>query len=312
MKCSLGRITVSALLIAAPLSGASAADMPLKAPPPPPAPVYSWTGFYAGVNAGYGWGSSDAHPAGTNTSPCIPFPFGFCGTPIQPIIVSGGVASALAIPPVLSPNARGGLLGGTIGYNQQFGRWVAGLEADLAWTRIVGSDTRGGGAGWVAPLSFNSTATASNQLRDFGTLRARLGFTPVAPLLIYATGGLAYGRVSSNVQVGEAIVPTGNCIALFGTCNGTPAIGGSSSTRTGWTVGGGAEYLFAGQWSLKAEYLYYDLGSTSYGLTPITNLGLPGSPFITAAVTSSSSDFRGSVVRVGLNYKFGYSPVVTK
>jgi outer membrane immunogenic protein len=70
----------------------------------------------------------------------------------------------------------------------------------------------------------------------------------------------------------------------------------------GWTVGGGAEWMFAPHWSLKGEYLYYDLGSVIYGSTITANTG--PLPFWTAAFTSTAANFRGSIARAGLNYKF--------
>jgi outer membrane immunogenic protein len=90
-----------------------------------------------------------------------------------------------------------------------------------------------------------------------------------------------------------------------------PATGSVSTTRTGWTVGGGFEYLFDRQWTVKAEYIYFDLGSISYGLSPLVST-VGGVPWTTVGVAASTTDFRGSIVRVGLNYKLDYIPVVVK
>jgi outer membrane immunogenic protein len=280
------------------------------------APIATWTGFYVGVDAGYGWGRSDVNPAGANVF-CNPLLGGCPGAFTPGQVLAWDVISAQAVPAALGPHSRGGLLGGTVGYNVQFGSWVAGVETDLAWTNIVGSAAQATGPIVVNPgiplgpatVAVAAFATVNNRLGDFGTLRGRLGFTPVAPLLIYGTGGFAYGRVTSDLVVGEAF--TGPCGVPIG-CPVTPAIASSSSTRTGWTVGGGAEYMFAGQWSVKAEYLYYDLGSKGYGVTGLNSLGncavAPAAapcPFTSVNVTATSSDFRGSIVRLGLNYKFG-------
>jgi outer membrane immunogenic protein len=318
-KLVFGSVALVALGAA---GSALAADMRVKAPPP--APVAAWTGVYVGVNGGYGWARSDTTLAGTNAF-CNPI-LGGCGANfVAGQVLAADVLSAQAVPGVLNPHARGGLVGGTFGFNQQFGYWVAGVETDLAWASIRGSDFRGSGPVVLNPLapagtaltSFNGSATASTRLSDFGTLRGRLGFTPVAPLLVYATGGLAYGRVTSDAAVTEVTVgPCGLNLAAgaVGGCPFTPAAFNSSSTRAGWTVGGGAEYLIFGQWSLKAEYLYFDLGgSRGPNLAPLASLGncaaAPAAPvpcpFTTVNVISSSSDFRGSIVRVGLNYKFG-------
>jgi outer membrane immunogenic protein len=133
-----------------------------------------------------------------------------------------------------------------------------------------------------------------------------VGVTPTANLMIYSTGGLAYGGVRSNSQTN------------FG---GTDAnlipgatSGSFSDTRFGWTVGGGFEWMFASNWTAKLEYLYYDLGSVSYptGATvvdPSLAGTLPGAQETVA--TRTSTRFEGNIVRVGLNYKFG-GPVVAK
>jgi len=306
MRSLIGAVLVSTTLVGA--TSAFAADLPVKAPPMAVDTVYNWTGFYVGVNAGYGWANSEIDPAGTNTF-CNPL-LGGCGPGVFPGGIPADVASARAVPPAISPNARGGLVGGTIGYNKQFGSWVAGLEADLAWANITGSDTRTGApvslTGPAVPgTSFIGTASASTQIRDFGTVRGRLGYTPSAALLLYGTGGLAYGQVSSSATITEASIgPCG-----FGSCPFTPAVASTSSTRVGWTLGAGAEYRFMGQWSLKAEYLYYDLGRLGYAFSPLASTGACGPalpcPFTSVNVTSSSSDIRGSIIRIGLNYSFG-------
>jgi outer membrane immunogenic protein len=268
------------------------------------------------VNGGYGWGRSDVTPIGSNVF-CNPLLGGCPGAFLPGQVLAADVISAQAVPGTLSPNARGGLVGGTIGYNLQFGYWVAGVETDLAWSNIRGSDVRAGGPIAINPgapagvpiTSIVGSATANNRMTAFGTLRGRLGFTPVAPLLIYGTGGLAYGQVSSDLVVGQAFI--GPCgIPASPGCPGSPAILSSSSTRAGWTVGGGAEYQLGGQWSLKAEYLYYDLGSKGYGVSGLTSTGSCPAlcPFTTVNVTAASNDFRDSIVRAGLNYRFGYAP----
>ena len=124
---------------------------------------------------------------------------------------------------------------------------------------------------------------------DFlGTLRGRLGFTPVDRTLVYLTGGLAYGHVRSRTNI------------LF-TLGSDAYAGSSSTTQPGWTVGGGAEYAFAGNWSAKLEYLFVDLGSHSYS-DPITNAISTG----VDPTASYRTDLRTRehVIRLGINYKF--------
>ena len=156
------------------------------------------------------------------------------------------------------------MLGGHLGYDYQFGSWVAGLETDLSWTNFNGSSTQFGGA-HVFPafpgLAITSQATAEQRFRYFGTLRARLGYLPAESLLLFVTGGLAYAQASASFSLAEGLTP--------GTCGGpgcgpiAPAISSYSRTRVGGTVGFGAEFILPQQkhWSFKAEYLYFNLGS---------------------------------------------------
>src|SRR4029077_6535377 len=125
----------------------------------------------------------------------------------------------------------------------------------------IGNFAPFGGPG--VPLSVMTLATAEQKLDSFGTLRARLGFVPWdSRLLVYGTGGLAYGHVESSA----AYAQTG---CLFFVCGSPTGAAGSASTeRVGWTAGGGFEYALAQHWSVKAEYLYYDLGTMSYALSP--------------------------------------------
>lgn len=277
------------------ITSAMAADMPvkaLKAPPAVSSALYDWTGFYVGGSAGYGWSSSDVTSTGTIIS-CNPATGGCLPAP-GPV----ATASANAVP-FLDTNPQGGLVGLQLGYNRQFGQWVAGIETDISWTNIEGSDSQS----ITAPVvgfpnnSITGTATAEQRLEYFGTLRGRLGFLPLNSLLVYATGGLAYGRVTSDWTLTQTI--NGPC---SGPCVVAPATSSAGSWRAGWTIGGGLEYAFAPRWSLKGEYLYYDLGSENFSSTINATAG--AAAFWTTAF-NSSADFKGSIVRVGLNYKFG-------
>jgi outer membrane immunogenic protein len=124
----------------------------------------------------------------------------------------------------------------------------------------------------------------SEKLEWFGTVRARTGvlFTPT--VLAYATGGLAYGSLKSDLTVA------------------TPAVANvlsHSSTRAGWTVGAGVESKLGGNWSAKLEYLYMDLGSVSRSF--VTTIPAFGGGFVGL---NTSSKFTDNILRVGLNYKF--------
>lgn len=189
-------------------------------------PLFTWTGFYVGVNAGYGWNNNDhtvVTPAGT----------------------------VLAV----TGQDDGGFVGGAqVGYNYQFGSFVVGVETDLQY-----ADIGGRGAFTVNGANF-FTDDSDNY---FGTVRGRLGFA-FDRALVYATGGFAYGDVGT-----------------FGEANG------------GWTVGGGVEYAFTNNLTMKVEGLYVNLDQSDVQFTRNGVL-----------FSSNGGDNDFGVVRVGLNYKF--------
>jgi outer membrane immunogenic protein len=136
----------------------------------------------------------------------------------------------------------------------------------------------------------------------FGTVRGRFGYA-AGPVLVYATGGLAYGEVNryGNVVGQTTTVFTGT--AVFNTFAGSYS---ASSTRAGWTLGGGVEGQLSGNWSVKAEYLYIDLGSTTDTFSTFYTGGGFGGPFTgQAGVRTVTSSFRENIFRAGLNYKWG-------
>jgi outer membrane immunogenic protein len=265
---------------------AQAADLP-SAPPPVlqpivPAPiVQSWTGFYFGLNAGYGRGRNSVIETGDSVS----------GPPSGQQAINAG-----AIPASLAGSPSGFLGGGQVGANWQISQFVIGFEADWQWAHINASQTVSTN---VVPTFFPFTTSASQSLDSFGTARGRLGFTPIDPVLLYVTGGLAYGHagVSATIFNPATLINP----ACTGFCMGAS----SSGTKSGWTAGGGVEWKFAPNWSAKAEYLYYDLGSISQTLT---DPRFPPGPFI-----AQSINFKGSIARVGVNYLFNWGgPVVAR
>jgi outer membrane immunogenic protein len=158
---------------------------------------------------------------------------------------------------------------------------IAGLaqfEADISGSTISGG-TVVSGASAIAGFPANTVAvsgSANAKVDYLGTIRGRAGFLLMPPLLTYLTAGLAYGGASSNTTLAESV--DGPC-----SCGDFPAVHGSSSTpRLGWTFGGGMEYMFAPHWTVKAEYLYYDLGSVTYALPPIVQTTATGVPFFGA------------------------------
>jgi outer membrane immunogenic protein len=275
-------VLASAALAALAVGGsAMAADLPAEPAyksAPLIVPTYDWTGFYIGVNGGYSWGNS------SNTYTVT------------------GVATFAG-----SAHMGGDVVGGQAGYNWQVNRnWVVGIEADLQGTNQKGTDT-------PPPISTTScvagiplctttvTGVSMDQnLRWFGTARARFGFVPWDHLMLYATAGAAFGEIDST-----ATTSTTTTLTLGGTPIVAPttalATANLTNRRAGWTVGGGAEWVLSGPWTAKLEYLFVDLGS--YSNTVPGNPGVPS--------TQISSHVTDNIVRVGINYRFG-GPVVAR
>jgi outer membrane immunogenic protein len=241
-------LTISALF--ALVGGASAADLPSRkaAPayvPPPPPPM--WTGFYAGLNLGGGWGAGGGNSNVWNLN-------GW----------NGGVSN----------NLSGGVLGGAqVGYNYQFGQsFVLGAEADFQGTSMGSGGTNNNnwflGNGWGV--------NQRTSLPWFGTVRGRVGLTIMPTLLLYGTGGFAYGEVQRNGGV-------------WGWNNNT-------ATQTGWTAGGGAEWMFLPNWSAKAEYLYSDISGGNQNTW--FNLG--------SGLNNVNNHTRWNTIRAGVNYHFNW------
>jgi outer membrane immunogenic protein len=267
-KLLLGNVALMALTIgsatAADLSSAKPRPMLTKAPVM--APVYNWSGFYLGLNGGYSWGRSSTD-------------FTITGVP------AGST----------SENMNGWLGGGQIGYNWQMQTFVFGLEADIQATGQKGTfnfstPTVCPPPGALALPCVTGNGSVEQKLPWFGTLRGRLGVTPMASWLLYVTGGLAYGEVDTNATFTTATAFAGGPVIASVSTSAS-----SSTTRTGWVVGGGAEWAISGPWTAKIEYLFMDLGTVSNsfaGLGPFT-------------LVNTSSRITDNIVRVGVNYRLG-------
>src|SRR6476619_7278162 len=273
------RVLLGSVAAVAMITSAMAADLPVKAPPPAPAPVWNWTGFYIGVNGGYSWGRSSRDSNFFN--------------PLNGVALASATGAGR--------DMNGGLFGGQLGYNWQTANWVFGIETDAQWTGQKGSTTVLCPVAGCFPTAVAAGtgvgAALSDKLEWFGTFRGRGGVLVTPSVLLYVTGGLAYGSVQTEV-------------ALSGfTATGIPvtAIGSRSSDKFGWTVGGGVEAMFAGNWSAKLEYLYMDLGSISNSVVLPTAGGFPLGANVTSRVTDS-------IIRAGINYHFsaGPGPVVAR
>jgi outer membrane immunogenic protein len=290
--CQLGSDNVKKLVTVAAaiatfgfVNAANAADMPIKAPPMvAAAPVYNWTGFYIGANAGDGWGNGGIDNTATST---------FCRPGAN--CPAAGNAVVAAVPGHFAPGPKGGIGGGQIGYNSQTGAFVWGVETDFQGANINSTSSAANTAPVVGffPGRQVVTGTGSQKLDWFGTLRGRMGWVPANSLLLYVTGGLAYGHVQTDLSFSVSN-PVG------GGVGSTTA--SDSTTRAGWTVGGGLEWMFAPHWSVKGEYLYYDLGHVTLNST--LNEFIAGPTLTTTTGISSEVHYNGSIARAGVNYKF--------
>ncbi len=286
------------------LTGAAfAADLPSRAPPPvflPPPPL--WTGFYLGINAGGTWsGSNNINTVTANLDP---------GNGLGSEAIYNASSAALATgSPALSSNA-GFVGGGQIGYNYQFANsWLVGLEADF--DGVAGAHSQATPFSTVtpvAPFPIVQTLNDRKSTNYLGTVRGRLGWLITPTWLVYGTGGLAYGSVNASTGITQAVLNDPLLPSPYG------SFGSVSSTRIGWTAGGGVEWMFLPNWSAKLEYLYYDLGSVTYAGSPLANFNNLGTLFSLGAPVSRVS-FKGNVVRAGINYHFSWgapAPVVAK
>lgn len=222
-------------------------------------PGYNWNGLYVGANAGSALGRNEAglsSPGGPFAETFTVMPSGFVG-------------------------------GGQIGYNWQTSNLVFGVEADFQ-----GSSQRDDACILLCQNGGAVFAYAEQKMPWFGTVRGRVGMT-AGPALIYLTGGLAYGKIETNLA---EFIP----VNILGQFN-------FSETKSGWTFGGGVEQPFTlfgllpgNNWTMKTEYLYVDLGSSSNAFT------LGGFPHTYTTETTSH------IFRSGLNYHFNGGPLIAK
>jgi outer membrane immunogenic protein len=255
--------------------------------------VQTWTGFYLGVNGGYGWSANNSKVGATgddnsangdapNTTDPGPF---FASDPER-------------------FEQKGGFAGVQVGYNWQRGRWVYGLEADFQGAGIEGKKTATADADLFGAHTFDvhTTAEAKSRMDWFGTVRGRLGYA-FDHTLLYATGGLAYGGVKDRLNLTFNDIGDGN-----GTFSTTAR---KEDARAGFVVGGGAEYALSPAWSVKGEYQFMDLGRSKLSATLTDNAGTPQNPDINTGTGSLNADHTYHTVRIGLNYHIlpGYEPL---
>ena len=264
---------LSAALLASTVAGsAMAADLPSRRAPPVlvAPPVFTWTGVYLGVTGGYAWGTSSYFTDSFSASGL--------GDPTSYALAASGRSKG---------NSFTG--GGTIGFNYQVNSIVMGLEGDISYL-----NTRKSSAGFGvnnAGLGI-AVATRAGVGNAFGTIRGRIGYA-FGPVLVYGTGGVAF----ANTTASQYSVYT----------NGIGYAGNSSVGKSGWVAGGGVEWAFAPNWSVKFEYLHAEFGKSN--LTAISYNPVDGTS------TFSAVSNKVDLARVGINYRFAWgssAPVVAR
>jgi outer membrane immunogenic protein len=235
---------------------AFAADLPVKYQESQKLP---WAGLYFGANAGYAWSSDPAtNCVFTGVSPC----------------------TTTAFPGVGASGAEYGI---QAGYNWQVANWVFGFETDI--NKLVAH----GNAQFAGIDPGKGPDQLSSRYDWLGTARGRVGVTG-GNALFYATGGLAYGRVSHQYNYDTPNISNAN--QIFATSN----------NAVGWTIGGGAEYALGRNWSVKAEYLYVHLGTTGLNLSGLSTAANGGNPSAGTTILNFNNNL--NIVRLGANYRF--------
>ena len=248
---------------------ARAADLPVQ-PAPAVAPEVaapSWTGLYLGINGGWGWTNSN------NGNPTLSLNDTVGGALFAPISIASS-----------NRNAQSAVFGGQVGYNWQVQSWVLGVEGDIDGAKIVSSQQIVFPA--TALLGFGGTGSLTEKQDWLASIRGRVGYTAGAGMIYFTAGG-----AWTNVQLGGDAT-------IAGAGGGASGPFSVNTTRSGYVIGGGYEYMIDAHWMARAEYLYY--GFT--GAVSATNL----STAVPAVATANAGNFNTSVARIGINYKFDW------
>ncbi|HKS75669.1 MAG TPA: outer membrane beta-barrel protein [Terriglobales bacterium] len=255
---------------------ASAADMAVKAPPPPVA-VFNWTGFYIGGFVGGAVADGDAFASEPTNTPGF-----YNGTGLG---TSYGLGSSF----------NGG---GTVGYNWQRpgSNFVLGIEGEVGYLHLAGS--RQDVNARAANLALNDSVDSTRLGDWYGVIASRAGWA-VDRALFYVKGGAAF--------VNHTYSFTDNCIGAGapGCGPGFLVINRGNDTQFTYAVGAGVEYAFNNNWSVKGEYLY--LGTQKSYTSSATSVAAPAGVLF----TNTNSDPGIHTAKIGVNYRWG-SPVVAK
>jgi outer membrane immunogenic protein len=274
-----------ATLIAAP---AAAADMQVTAP----AVVDSWSGFYAGAALGGRFTDSNW------TTTCLSAgASGGIGCPLN-LVAQNGSRFPLSNPSgfssaALRPSAY-------LGYNWQIRNWVVGAEGDAGWGKARNESKGIPGAENLAVTGSPGLDSAAVSTTWDASVRARAGFLIGTNVLLYATGGASWVHMDVSAYCGSPRSTIGWCAGPAGPGSNLGTESMVSTTRIGWTAGGGAEAMLWSNWLLRIEYRYANYGTLGFTLFPGSGACGPGCDTITAEAT-----LRTHTVLVGFAYKFG-------
>jgi outer membrane immunogenic protein len=239
--------------------------------------AFNWSGFYAGVTAGGAWYDGGSIVNSSNVAAIIP-------------------PSNIVHIPTPSSNSAGLTAGALSGFNYQIGGIVLGAETDFNYIDLksqrLGSSTIALPLMCPACIGILETLSAAsyNKIDWYGTMRVRLGLVPFDRLLLYGTGGLAYGKVEMS-HLDSAIFSGGFTNRFW--------LGNSSEIKLGWTAGAGAEYALTPQIVVRAEYLYVDLGQSS-----VVARFQGTDPLQSQIYYAASRDNTFSVVRAAMSFRF--------
>ena len=280
MNHHLGWAFASIILIGS-LSSAIAADMAVKAPPPPVA-VYNWTGFYIGGNVGGAFAIGDTNLSITD--------------PTNTLGLTGGLV------PISFSSSPSSVIGGVhAGYNWQGApSWLIGIEGDFSFMSLRYRDSLAPFVSAFPPA--NSFSNSSLRIDDLASIRGRIGWVQ-NEWLLYLTGGGAWmnGRASGDVGC-----PT---TGRFGCGFNSHDPFSSNANEFGFVIGVAGEYNVTNDWIVGLEYLYYQFNSNSYS-APALDI-TTGAPTGRCCALFSNDNLGIYSVRARLSYQFG-GPVVAK
>ena len=268
-------------VISALVTGLLSAGAIMPAAAQSPAPVYNWTGWYVGGNAGYGWGNSDVASNFTCSSPILDCAY---ASVANRTLFSGAGTGTIS-----HNRYHGGIQGG---FNYQVRDVVMGVEVDYSAINLRRTRTV------AAPIPTGEGGNNFSLTTGFGskwifTARGRLGWTILPTILLYGTGGVAVTDLSVSTAFED------DASSIPGVTANTVGSSSAIQRKIGWTVGAGAEWVLLGNWTLKAEYLFFDFGSVATA-APVINTSLVFDP----NVLTTRANLNARIARLGLNFRF--------